>query len=34
MEFNYKYLEQLSDLISDSDVHFKSKRKKKLFGNI
>ena len=34
MEFNYKYLEQLSNLISDSDVHFKSKRKKKLFGNI
>lgn len=34
MNFTYKYLEQLSDLISYSDVHSKSKRKKKLSGNI
>lgn len=34
MEFNYKYLEQLSKLISDSDVHSKSKRKKKIIGHV
>ena len=34
MEFNYEYLDQLNKLISYSDVHFKSKRKKKLVGNI
>lgn len=34
MDFTYKYLDQLNRLISNSDVHFKSKIKKRLSGNI
>ena len=34
MKFNYEFLEQLNKLISNSDVHLKSKRKKQIGRNV